>query len=66
MPYTVNTVDEHLDMLMICHHLDPRIPEDVAFAASRIGQRPLGLKIFSMTLGDQHDQLRFTSDGPCR
>jgi urease subunit alpha len=35
-PYTVNTVDEHLDMLMVCHHLDPRIPEDVAFADSRI------------------------------
>ncbi|WP_184381655.1 urease subunit alpha [Roseococcus suduntuyensis] len=36
MPYTVNTVDEHLDMLMVCHHLDARIPEDVAFAESRI------------------------------
>jgi urease subunit alpha len=35
-PYTVNTVDEHLDMLMVCHHLDPAIPEDVAFAESRI------------------------------
>ena len=35
-PYTVNTVDEHLDMLMVCHHLDPSIPEDVAFAESRI------------------------------
>ncbi len=35
-PYTVNTVDEHLDMLMVCHHLDPDIPEDVAFAESRI------------------------------
>jgi len=35
-PYTVNTVDEHLDMLMVCHHLDPKIPEDVAFAESRI------------------------------
>jgi urease subunit alpha len=35
-PYTVNTVDEHLDMLMVCHHLDPNIPEDVAFADSRI------------------------------
>jgi urease subunit alpha len=35
-PFTVNTVDEHLDMLMVCHHLDPRIPEDVAFAESRI------------------------------
>ncbi|CFY05442.1 Amidohydrolase 1 [Syntrophomonas zehnderi OL-4] len=36
MPFTVNTVDEHLDMLMVCHHLDKRLPEDVAFAASRI------------------------------
>ncbi len=35
-PYTVNTIDEHLDMLMVCHHLDPDIPEDVAFAESRI------------------------------
>jgi urease subunit alpha len=35
-PFTVNTVDEHLDMLMVCHHLDQRIPEDVAFAESRI------------------------------
>ncbi len=35
-PYTANTVDEHLDMLMVCHHLDNRIPEDVAFAESRI------------------------------
>ncbi len=36
MPFTVNTMEEHLDMLMVCHHLDPRIPEDVAFADSRI------------------------------
>jgi urease subunit alpha len=35
-PYTLNTLDEHLDMLMVCHHLDPSIPEDVAFAESRI------------------------------
>ena len=35
-PYTVNTLDEHLDMLMVCHHLDPKIAEDVAFAESRI------------------------------
>ncbi|OBR62581.1 urease subunit alpha [Paenibacillus oryzae] len=42
MPYTVNTIDEHLDMLMICHHLDPRIPEDVAFAASRIRSETIG------------------------
>src|SRR5262245_59750603 len=36
MPFTVNTMDEHLDMLMVCHHLDPHIPEDLAFAESRI------------------------------
>ncbi len=36
MPHTVNTVDEHLDMLMVCHHLNPNIPEDLAFAESRI------------------------------
>jgi len=35
-PFTVNTIDEHLDMLMVCHHLDPGLPEDVAFAESRI------------------------------
>ena len=36
MPFTVNTIDEHLDMLMVCHHLNPDIPEDLAFAESRI------------------------------
>ena len=35
-PYTVNTIEEHLDMLMVCHHLDKSIPEDIAFAESRI------------------------------
>jgi urease subunit alpha len=35
-PFTVNTLDEHLDMLLVCHHLDPKLPEDVAFAESRI------------------------------
>jgi urease subunit alpha len=35
-PHTVNTIDEHLDMLMVCHHLNPRVPEDLAFAESRI------------------------------
>src|SRR4029079_9755770 len=35
-PYTVNTLAEHMDMLMVCHHLNPRVPEDVAFADSRI------------------------------
>ena len=41
-PYTINTVDEHLDMVMVCHHLDPRIPEDVAFAKSRIRGETMG------------------------
>src|SRR5947207_9913346 len=36
MPFTVNTMDEHLDMLMVCHHLNPKIQEDLAFAESRI------------------------------
>ena len=36
MPFAVNTIDEHLDMIMVCHHLDPNLPEDVAFAKSRI------------------------------
>jgi urease subunit alpha len=40
-PYTINTVDEHLDMLMVCHHLDRRIEEDVAFASSRIRQQTI-------------------------
>ena len=35
-PFTTNTIDEHLDMLMVCHHLDPSIAEDLAFAESRI------------------------------
>ena len=41
-PYTINTVDEHLDMVMVCHHLDPNIPEDVAFAKSRIRGETMG------------------------
>ncbi len=40
-PYTINTIDEHLDMLMVCHHLDKNIPEDVAFAESRIRQETI-------------------------
>ena len=41
-PYTVNTIDEHLDMLMVCHHLDKSIPEDIAFAESRIRGETIG------------------------
>src|ERR1700709_185622 len=40
-PYTVNTLDEHLDMLMVCHHLNPSVPEDLAFAESRIRPSPI-------------------------
>ena len=59
MPYTVNTLDEHLDMLMVCHHLDKRIPEDVAFADSRIRPETIAAEdvlhdmgIFSMMSSD--------------
>jgi len=58
-PYTVNTVDEHLDMLMVCHHLSPSIPEDVAFAESRIRRETIAaedilhdLGVFSMISSD--------------
>jgi urease subunit alpha len=50
-PYTVNTVDEHLDMLMVCHHLDPRIPEDVAFAESRIRRETIAAEDILQDLG---------------
>ena len=58
-PYTINTVDEHLDMLMVCHHLDPAIAEDVAFAESRIRRETIAaenilhdLGVFSMMSSD--------------
>jgi urease subunit alpha len=50
-PYTVNTVDEHLDMLMVCHHLDPKIPEDVAFAESRIRKETIAAEDILQDLG---------------
>jgi urease subunit alpha len=50
-PYTVNTVDEHLDMLMVCHHLDPKIPEDVAFAESRIRRETIAAEDILHDLG---------------
>ena len=50
-PYTVNTVDEHLDMLMVCHHLDPAIPEDVAFAESRIRRETIAAEDILHDLG---------------
>ncbi|MCU6790508.1 urease subunit alpha [Paenibacillus sp. WQ 127069] len=58
-PYTVNTIEEHLDMLMVCHHLDSRIPEDIAFADSRIRPETIAaedilhdLGVFSMLSSD--------------
>lgn len=50
-PYTVNTVDEHLDMLMVCHHLDSNIPEDVAFADSRIRKETIAAEDILHDLG---------------
>lgn len=59
MPYGINTIDEHLDMLMVCHHLDNRIPEDVAFANSRIRPETIAAEdvlhdmgVFSMMSSD--------------
>ena len=50
-PFTTNTLDEHLDMLMVCHHLDPRIPEDVAFAESRIRRETIAAEDILHDLG---------------
>lgn len=50
-PYTLNTLDEHLDMLMVCHHLDPGIPEDVAFAESRIRRETIAAEDILHDLG---------------
>ncbi len=50
-PYTVNTIDEHLDMLMVCHHLDPAISEDVAFAESRIRRETIAAEDILHDLG---------------
>jgi urease subunit alpha len=58
-PYTINTIDEHLDMLMVCHHLDKKVPEDVAFADSRIRPETIAAEdilhdmgVFSMMSSD--------------
>ena len=51
MPYTVNTLDEHVDMLMVCHHLDPSIPEDLAFAESRIRRETIAAEDILHDLG---------------
>ncbi|WP_457572164.1 urease subunit alpha [Desulfovulcanus sp.] len=50
-PYTINTVDEHLDMLMVCHHLDASIPEDIAFAESRIRRETIAAEDILHDLG---------------
>ena len=50
-PYTINTIDEHLDMLMVCHHLDPAIAEDVAFAESRIRRETIAAEDILQDLG---------------
>ncbi len=50
-PYTINTIDEHLDMLMVCHHLDPSIPEDLAFAESRIRKETIAAEDILHDLG---------------
>jgi urease subunit alpha len=59
LPFTVNTIDEHLDMLMVCHHLSPSIPEDIAFADSRIRRETIAAEdilhdmgVFSMVSSD--------------
>ena len=66
-PYTINTVDEHLDMLMVCHHLDSNIPEDVAFADSRIRRETIAaedilhdLGAFSMIASDSQATVSYT------
>lgn len=58
-PYTTNTIDEHLDMLMVCHHLNPKIPEDVALADSRIRPETIAaedvlqdMRVFSIMSSD--------------
>ncbi|MFN9622085.1 MAG: urease subunit alpha, partial [Cyanobacteriota bacterium] len=51
-PYTRNTLEEHLDMLMVCHHLDPKIPEDVAFAESRLRRETIAAVDFLHDLGE--------------
>ncbi len=59
LPYTVNTIDEHLDMMMVCHHLNPSVPEDIAFADSRIRRETIAAEdilqdmgVFSMVSSD--------------
>ena len=67
MPFTRNTLDEHLDMLMVCHHLSPSVPEDVAFADSRIRPETIAAEDVLHDLGaHQHDVVRLAGDGAHR
>ncbi|MDO5517069.1 MAG: urease subunit alpha, partial [Clostridium sp.] len=50
-PYTINTIAEHLDMLMVCHHLDPKVPEDIAFADSRIRHQTIAAEDILQDMG---------------
>ena len=66
-PHTVNTVDEHLDMLMVCHHLNPAVPEDLAFAESRIRPSTIAAEDILHDIGrDLDDRLGLAGDGPHR
>ena len=50
-PYTINTIAEHLDMLMVCHHLDAKVPEDIAFADSRIRHQTIAAEDIFQDMG---------------
>ena len=66
-PHTVNTLDEHLDMLMVCHHLNPAIPEDLAFAESRIRPSTIAAEDILHDLGRHlHDRVGLPGHGPGR
>ena len=66
-PYTLNTFDEHLDMVMVCHHLNPRVPEDVAFAESRIRRETIAAEDVLHDLGAiSRDRLGLAGHGPHR
>ncbi len=57
----MNTIDEHLDMLMVCHHLDPAIPEDIAFAESRIRKETIAAEDILHDLGAHLDHVAPTA-----
>ena len=66
-PYTLNTFDEHLDMVMVCHHLNPRVPEDVAFAESRIRRETIAAEdVLHDLRRDLGDRLGLAGHGPDR